>query len=135
MPRGVAARRAITAADVTAREAKPQMDPAHSRPEALFTPRSPGRSRFDFDDVLTVHGMIPQSSAVSIRPSRLTGQAMLRSLLGEGHIVSPSQDGQVIDAGGIAIEVQHHGEGARFLTWGALAGMLRRRPSHAQEGA
>ena len=51
----VTAGRAVTAADVTASETKPKMNPGRTDFQALFTPLCPGGSRNKPLQVLTVH--------------------------------------------------------------------------------
>jgi len=55
MSRGVAARRAVTTADVTAGEAETEMNPRCAEFQALFTSLSPGGSRNETLQMLAAH--------------------------------------------------------------------------------
>jgi hypothetical protein len=59
MFRGMAAWRAVTTADVTAREAEPQMNPRCAQFQALFTPLSTGGSGNETLQMMTAHYGFP----------------------------------------------------------------------------
>ena len=55
MLRGVAARRAVAAADVTAGQAEAEVDPGRTQSSGTLHTPSPGRNRVEIDHVLTTH--------------------------------------------------------------------------------
>jgi hypothetical protein len=59
VPRGVAPRRAIAAADVPTSQAEPKVNPAGPQGETLFTPFAAGRNRFKISQVFTLHVELP----------------------------------------------------------------------------
>jgi hypothetical protein len=54
--RGVLPGRAVAAADMAADRAQPRVDPLHAEPQALFTPASVRRDRFEIDRMFANHG-------------------------------------------------------------------------------
>jgi hypothetical protein len=70
MSRGVAPRRTIATADVTTAQTEPQMNPRRAQFQALFTPWSAGRSRFDTPQMLTVHDDPPEKQPVAAAASK-----------------------------------------------------------------
>jgi hypothetical protein len=62
----VPARRAVTTADMTARQAEAQMNPGRSRLQALFAAQRLGRKRLNINDMVTSHDDLPQKDLSSV---------------------------------------------------------------------
>jgi hypothetical protein len=60
----VPARRTVTTANVTARQAETQMNPRHSRLQALFAALSLGSNWLEIDYMFTDHDNSPEKSIV-----------------------------------------------------------------------
>jgi hypothetical protein len=62
----VLAGRAVATANVTARQAEPQMNPGRSRLQALFAAQRLGRKRLNINDMFTSHDDFPQKDLSSV---------------------------------------------------------------------
>jgi hypothetical protein len=61
---GVAARRAVAAADVTTRQTEPEMNPGRTQPQTLFTAKRVGGNWLKADEMRTLHFGPPYSACL-----------------------------------------------------------------------